>query len=109
MGRTGKIERKTKETEISVVLDIDGRGQSEIDSGMALCDHMLVIVTRHGLFDVKSRPSGILRSIFITPWNTWASYWSRLSKKPSGTIMLFVASARQAARWTRPWPKSWLT
>jgi len=60
MGRTGKTERKTKETEISVVLDLDGKGQAEVETGMPFFNHMLEIFTRHGLFDVKIKAKGDL-------------------------------------------------
>ncbi len=58
MGRTGKTERKTKETEISVVLELDGQGKAEIETGMPFFDHMLDSFTRHGLFDLKIRAQG---------------------------------------------------
>ncbi|MGE5306691.1 MAG: imidazoleglycerol-phosphate dehydratase HisB [Alphaproteobacteria bacterium] len=58
MGRTGKTERKTKETEISIVLNLDGAGKAEIETGMPFFDHMLDIFTRHGLFDLKVKAKG---------------------------------------------------
>ena len=53
MGRTAKTERKTKETEIAVELDLDGSGNAEIETGMPFFNHMLEIFSRHGLFDLK--------------------------------------------------------
>src|SRR6266481_4817213 len=64
MGRTGKIERKTKETEISVVLDLDGKGHSEVETGMPFFNHMLEIFTRHGLFNVDIKAKGDLEVDF---------------------------------------------
>lgn len=58
MGRTGNTERKTKETEISVALNVDGTGKAEIDTGMPFLNHMLDIFTRHGLFDIKIKAKG---------------------------------------------------
>ena len=58
MGRMGKTQRKTKETEISVVLNLDGAGKAEIETGMLFFDHMLDIFTRHGLFDLKVKAKG---------------------------------------------------
>jgi imidazoleglycerol-phosphate dehydratase len=58
MGRTGKTERKTKETEISVALNLDGAGKAEIETGMPFFDHMLDIFTRHGLFDINIQAKG---------------------------------------------------
>jgi imidazoleglycerol-phosphate dehydratase len=58
MGRTGKTERKTKETNISIAVNVDGSGQAEVDTGMPFFDHMLDIFTRHGLFDIKVKAKG---------------------------------------------------
>jgi imidazoleglycerol-phosphate dehydratase len=60
MGRTGKTERKTKETDISITLNLDGSGQAEVDTGMPFFNHMLDIFTRHGLFDTKIKARGDL-------------------------------------------------
>jgi imidazoleglycerol-phosphate dehydratase len=58
MARKGKIERKTKETDIQVALDLDGGGRAEVTTGMPFFDHMLDIFTRHGLFDVQVKAKG---------------------------------------------------
>jgi len=60
MGRVGKVERKTKETDISVVLEIDGLGQAEVETGMPFMNHMLDSFSRHGLFDLTLRAKGDL-------------------------------------------------
>lgn len=51
--RTANIERKTAETDISLVLNIDGTGQSEISSGCGFLDHMLTLLAKHARFDLK--------------------------------------------------------
>ena len=53
MGRTGEVERKTKETDIRVSLELDGTGKSEIDTGIGFFDHMLEGFAKHGFFDLK--------------------------------------------------------
>jgi imidazoleglycerol-phosphate dehydratase len=58
MGRKSKIERKTKETEISVGLELDGGGRAEIETGMPFFNHMLESFTRHGLFDIGIKAKG---------------------------------------------------
>ena len=58
MGRKAKTERKTKETEIVVELELDGSGAAEIGTGMPFFDHMLEIFARHGLYDLKVRAKG---------------------------------------------------
>jgi len=58
MGRTAKTERKTKESEIAIELDLDGSGNAEIETGMPFFNHMLEIFARHGLFDLKLKAKG---------------------------------------------------
>jgi len=58
MGRKSKIERKTKETLISVELELDGSGRAEIETGMPFFNHMLESFTRHGFFDIRIKAKG---------------------------------------------------
>jgi imidazoleglycerol-phosphate dehydratase len=60
MPRTASITRKTSETVISLTLDLDGAGESEIDTGIGFLDHMLTAFARHGLFDLTIRAEGDL-------------------------------------------------
>ncbi len=50
--RTANIERNTAETKISLALNLDGDGKSEINSGSGFLDHMLTLFARHGRFDL---------------------------------------------------------
>ncbi len=56
--RQAEIKRKTNETDISISLNIDGKGISEIDTGIPFLDHMLHQISSHGLFDLKIRAIG---------------------------------------------------
>jgi imidazoleglycerol-phosphate dehydratase len=58
MARTAKVGRKTKETEISVTLNVDGAGKGGTETGMPFFNHMLDIFTRHGLFDIEIMAKG---------------------------------------------------
>lgn len=58
--RTGKISRKTKETEIQLELNLDGTGVTDISSGIGFFDHMLNSFARHAEFDLKVRAEGDL-------------------------------------------------
>jgi len=58
--RTAKIERKTKETDISVKLNLDGKGKSKIKTGIGFLDHMLDLFAYHGLFDLNIVAKGDL-------------------------------------------------
>ena len=56
--RTAKVERKTKETDIKVSLDLDGEGRYAVDTSIPFLDHMLSLMSKHGLLDVKIRAKG---------------------------------------------------
>ena len=56
--RTASIERNTKETKISCSVNIDGRGKSEISTGIGFFDHMLEIVSHHSLIDMNLKADG---------------------------------------------------
>ena len=56
--RTSINERKTKETDIKIALDLDGSGKTDIDSGVGFFDHMLTAVAVHGRFDLVVKCSG---------------------------------------------------
>jgi imidazoleglycerol-phosphate dehydratase len=58
--RTANIERKTKETTISVDVNIDGTGQYKIQTGIGFLDHMLEQISRHSLIDLKVKAKGDL-------------------------------------------------
>jgi len=60
MARTATISRTTKETEINLTLDLDGRGVHAIESGVPFLDHMLTQIARHGFFDLQIRAEGDL-------------------------------------------------
>ena len=49
--RTAQIARKTNETDIQLSLNLDGRGESSIESGVGFLDHMLTLLSRHGRMD----------------------------------------------------------
>ncbi|KJR49554.1 Imidazoleglycerol-phosphate dehydratase [Desulfosporosinus sp. I2] len=58
--REAFIERKTKETEIHVRLNIDGTGESQIETGISFFDHMLTAFARFAYFDLVLKASGDL-------------------------------------------------
>lgn len=58
--RTATITRTTKETDISLTLEIDGTGKTDIDTGVPFFDHMLDAFARHGLFDLTAKAKGDL-------------------------------------------------
>ena len=62
--RTATIERKTRETEILVSVDLDGTGLYDVDTGIGFLDHMLESFSRHSLIDLKVRAQGDLHVDF---------------------------------------------
>ena len=60
MGRSSEITRKTKETDITCRLDLDGSGKAEIYTGIGFFDHMLNGFARHGFFDLTLSCEGDL-------------------------------------------------
>ena len=56
--RTAQINRKTAETDIRLVLNVDGSGQSDIHTGVGFLDHMLTLFSRHGRFDLQVKCEG---------------------------------------------------
>jgi imidazoleglycerol-phosphate dehydratase len=62
--RRASVERNTKETEISVSVDLDGSGRSEISTGIGFLDHMLDQLSRHSLIDLKVKAKGDLHIDF---------------------------------------------
>ena len=59
--RTSNIERKTKETDIKLSINIDGTGKNSIDTGIGFFDHMLEGFSKHGFFDLDVKIDGDLR------------------------------------------------
>ncbi len=60
MSRKAKIERKTKETDITAEIDLDGTGAYDISTGIGFLDHMLEQLARHGLIDITLKAKGDL-------------------------------------------------
>ena len=60
MGRFAKINRKTSETDIEIMLELDGKGEAMVDTGIVFFDHMLISFAKHGLFDLRLKVKGDL-------------------------------------------------
>ena len=56
--RTSEISRVTAETDIRLSLDLDGRGESDIDTGVGFLDHMLTLFAKHARFDLYVKAKG---------------------------------------------------
>ena len=58
--RQAKVERNTKETQITVEVNLDGTGSYDVETGLGFLDHMLEQLSRHSLIDLKVRANGDL-------------------------------------------------
>ena len=58
--RIASVNRKTKETDIQLTLNLDGTGNAEVNTGVGFFDHMLNHIARHGLFDLSVQAQGDL-------------------------------------------------
>ncbi len=58
--RTATITRNTRETQITATVNLDGRGDSKLDSGIPFLDHMMDQIARHGMIDIELKASGDL-------------------------------------------------
>jgi imidazoleglycerol-phosphate dehydratase len=67
ISRQASVQRRTKETDVSVVLDLDGSGQSQIDTRVPFFDHMLQALAKHSLIDLKIHARG---DIEVDPHHT---------------------------------------
>jgi imidazoleglycerol-phosphate dehydratase len=56
--RMGQVERKTNETEISVMFSLDGEGRVELNTGVPFLEHMLDLFAKHGQFDLHVKAKG---------------------------------------------------
>jgi imidazoleglycerol-phosphate dehydratase len=61
MSRTAKIQRRTAETDIQLELNLDGTGQSQIQTGVGFFDHMLTLLAKHAGFDLQVEAKGDLQ------------------------------------------------
>ncbi len=65
--RKAKIDRKTSETNVSIELDLEGKGEYNISTGVNFLDHVLTAFAKHGKFDLKVKATGDLE---IEPHHT---------------------------------------
>lgn len=56
--RTAKVDRKTKETDIKIAINLEGEGKYVIDTSIPFLDHMLSLMCKHGIFDMRLKAKG---------------------------------------------------
>lgn len=58
--RKATVERKTLETQVALILSLDGTGQADVRTGIGFLDHMLTLLAKHGFLDLTVRAQGDL-------------------------------------------------
>ena len=99
--RIAKCTRTTNETDITLEFNIDGKGQSKIDTGIGFFDHMLTSFAKHGFFDLNVTVKGDLYVIVTTPLRMWELCWARPSRRLLETRRPSRDLAISSCRWTR--------
>lgn len=61
MARQAQLERRTQETHVRVILDLDGSGRGEVSTGVGFFDHMLTLLARHAALDLEVQATGDLQ------------------------------------------------
>ena len=80
--RKATLKRTTKETDIAISLNIDGKGRYKIATGIRFFDHMLELFAHHGAFDLELNAKGDWTWISTIPSKTLESRWDRRLPKP---------------------------
>ena len=101
MARKGKVSRKTKETSISVEVNIDGKGQYKIDTGIGFLDHMLEQLSKHSLIDLKVKAKGDTHiDLHHTTEDTGIAIGEALKKLQINLLVLNVTHT-ELFQWTK--------
>ena len=80
--RISEVHRKTGETDIKIILNLDGSGKADIKSGLGFLDHMLDLFAKHSGIDIKAKISAICTSMNIIRWKIRPLFWARPSNRP---------------------------
>ena len=108
MARTAQVARETKETNISISLNLDGSGQQEIESPVPFFNHMLSAVARHGFFDLVVKATGDIEIDAHHTVEDIGIVLAKHSKKLWETRPGCAVSGVQRCRCMRPWLR-WLS
>ncbi len=107
--RTATVTRDTKETQITVTVNLDGEGRLTCETGVPFLDHMLDQVARHGLIDLDIKAVGDLHIDAHHTVEDLASPWGRLSIRRSATSAASTATAMPMCHSTKRCRGSWWT
>lgn len=100
--RQAKLTRKTNETDISVSVDLDGTGKSNINTGVGFLDHMLDQVARHGMIDIDIKANGDLHIDAHHTTEDVASHLDKRSKKRWAIKRASDVMPHAICQWMKP-------
>lgn len=104
--RVATVLRKTAETDIALSLVIDGRGRSEIDTGVPFFDHMLTLFAKHGLFDLTVKAKGDVEVDYHHTVEDVGLVLGQAFKEALGDKVGIKRYGFLFSRWTNRWPAS---
>lgn len=102
--RKADISRKTRETDITVSLVIDGNGESNINTGIGFFDHMLDQLAKHGLFDLGVKAVGDLNVDAHHTVEDVGIVIGQALKDALGDKKSIKDTEQQLFPWMKPWP-----
>jgi len=104
--RKAEISRQTSETQIEIKLDLDGKGEHQISTGIGFLDHMLTHLALHGLFDLSLQARGDLQIDMHHTVEDVALVLGQAFDKALGERKGIVRMVIVLRRWTKHWRMS---
>lgn len=102
--RRARVERRTKESDIVIDLDLDGTGQVDVDTGVPFYDHMLTALGSHASFDLTVRTKGDVEIEGHHTIEDTAIALGQALGQALGDKRASAGSGTPSSRWTRRWP-----
>ena len=104
--RTAKVQRKTKETDISLQINLDGKGSYDIRTSIPFLDHMLNLFAFHGMMDLKIKGKGDIEIDYHHLMEDMGITLGEALKKALGDQKKISVTAAQPYPWTKAWQRS---
>ena len=104
--RKATVKRTTKETDVAVTVDLDGRGEAAIATGIGFLDHMLDLLARHSRIDMMVKASGDLHIDHHHTTEDVGIALGQAVKQALGDMRASPATPTCTCRWTRRSPAS---
>ena len=109
MDRRAKVNRKTSEVEVTVDINLDGKGKFDIETGIPFFNHMLSQFAKHGYFDLNLKAKGDIEVDFHHTVEDVGLTLGEAFLKALGDKEGYPGLERHLSRLTKPWPLLRLT